>query len=173
MRSFLNTKAAILVYKNMILPIMEYGDIFLSSLSVATKKKLQTMQNKALKIALNRDPEHCTTALHEEAKLLKLSERRKAHILQFTFKLKRNTKRLLRGRTGRITRSSRKILFKLRKPTTEKYKKCLSYYGLRLWNSLPVNVQTMNEPVCFKNRIKTIVVPKRRDIDHGLPEYLN
>ena len=45
-RSFLNKQAAILVYKNMILPIMEYGNIFLSSLSVTTKKKLQTMQNK-------------------------------------------------------------------------------------------------------------------------------
>ena len=38
MRLFLNVKAATLVYKNMILPILEYGDIFLSSLSCATLK---------------------------------------------------------------------------------------------------------------------------------------
>ena len=82
MRSFLNKKAAILIYKNMILPIMEHGDIFLASLSVATKKKLQIMQNKALRTALGMDQDHCTTALHKEAKLLKLDTRQKAHMLQ-------------------------------------------------------------------------------------------
>ena len=31
MRSFLNTKAATLVYKNMLLPLIEYGDIYFSA----------------------------------------------------------------------------------------------------------------------------------------------
>ena len=33
MRSFLNTKAALIVYKNMLLPMLEYGDVFLSAAS--------------------------------------------------------------------------------------------------------------------------------------------
>ena len=51
-RPLLTKKAALLVYKNMILPILEYGDIFLHSASQKIRKKLQTLQNKALKCAL-------------------------------------------------------------------------------------------------------------------------
>ena len=45
MRTFLNDKAALMVYKNMLLPILEYGDIFLSATSAANRKKLQVLQN--------------------------------------------------------------------------------------------------------------------------------
>ena len=53
--SFLNDKAALLVYKNMILPIFEYSDVFFSSISLKTRKKLQTLPNQGLKCALNKD----------------------------------------------------------------------------------------------------------------------
>ena len=41
MRSFLNVRAATLVYKSMILPLLEYGDIFLSATSLMNRKKMQ------------------------------------------------------------------------------------------------------------------------------------
>ena len=50
MRYFLNTKASTLVYKNMILPILEYGDIFLSAATKLNRQQLQTLQNRALRI---------------------------------------------------------------------------------------------------------------------------
>ena len=83
MKYCLNKQGALLVYKNMILPILEYGDIFMSSLSVATRKKLQVMQNKALRIALNSHNQESTAELHKLAKLSKLKVRRKLHVLQF------------------------------------------------------------------------------------------
>ena len=46
MRSFLNTRAALVVYKSMLLPILESGDVFLYATSVANRKRLQTLQNK-------------------------------------------------------------------------------------------------------------------------------
>ena len=39
MRSFLNTRAAVLVYKSMLLPLLEYGDIFLGGATVENRKK--------------------------------------------------------------------------------------------------------------------------------------
>ena len=72
LRSFLNNKAALLVYKNMILPILEYGDVFFSSTILKTRKKLQTLQNQGLKCALNKDRLFNTNLLHSEAKLQKL-----------------------------------------------------------------------------------------------------
>ena len=81
MRKYLTSKAALLVYKNMILPILEYGDIFLSAATRENRKKLQKLQNKALKCALAKDKTFSTNKLHKEAQLLKFKHRRKLHLL--------------------------------------------------------------------------------------------
>ena len=127
MRYFLNKQAMLLIYRNMILPILEYGDIFLSSLSKQTRKAMQVLQNKALKIALNCRLRESTDNIHKEANLAKLEIRRKIHTLQFIFRKKSNINLLVCNPSGRVTRSSNRIKFKLRKPVTEKYKACLSY----------------------------------------------
>ena len=67
MRSFLNMKAALLVYKNMTLPLIEYGDIFLTCASAVNKRKLQVLQNRGLWCALNLDNDVDTEMLHKEA----------------------------------------------------------------------------------------------------------
>ena len=76
MRKFLSQRAALLIYKNMILPIMEYGDIFMLSVLKELRNRLQKLQNKALKCALNKEKRYNTKALHTEAKILKLKHRR-------------------------------------------------------------------------------------------------
>ena len=43
MRGFLSTKAALMVYKNMLLPMLEYGDVFLSATTNVNRKRLQTL----------------------------------------------------------------------------------------------------------------------------------
>ena len=150
MRSFLNTKAALLVYKSMLLPIMEYGDVFLSAATLANRKKLQTLQNKGLRCALNKGLEISSDDLHEEAKLYKLKFRREQHTLNLMFdwaldpgKLK--TKRI----KGLATRSSSKKLLRLKKPRTEKFRNCLTYLGPKKWNSLPVNMQLAGAKTLF------------------------
>ena len=112
MRSFLTKKAALLVYKNMILPLLEYGDIFLSSLSQNTKNKLQVLQNKGLRLALLADKRESTKPLHEEATLQKLKVRRKVHILQFLFRIADHKLFARIPRRGTVTSSAKKINFK-------------------------------------------------------------
>ena len=85
MRSFFSKKAAILVYKSMLLPILEYGDVFLSAASVENRRKLQILQNKGLRCALNKGIETSRDQLHEEAGLLKLNLRREQHLLNFLY----------------------------------------------------------------------------------------
>ena len=75
LRQFLNTRAALLIYKNMILPILEYGDVFISSMTLDTRKKIQTLQNRGLKCALSKDRLFNTDLLHSEAKIKKLKWR--------------------------------------------------------------------------------------------------
>ena len=169
MRYFLNKRAAILIYKNMILPILEYGDIFATSLTKHTRKKLQIMQNKALRIALKQRNGDSSKILHKEAKLQKLNVRRKVHVLQFVYRKKQDKTLLVRAPTGRVTRSGKKINFKLRKPNTEKYKSSISYYGFKLWNQLPLALQNIDEAICFKYRVKALLYPKEiiDDNDHS------
>ena len=55
----------------MILPVIEYGDVFLVGATVENRKKLQILQNKGLRCALNRDIETSIDDLHSEAELLR------------------------------------------------------------------------------------------------------
>ena len=85
MRSFLNTTAATLVYKNMILPLIEYGDLFLVGASVVNRRRLQVLQNRGLRCALNRDKDESVSELHKEADLWELKYRRDLHMLNYMF----------------------------------------------------------------------------------------
>ena len=85
MRSFLNVKAALTVYKSTILPLLEYGDIFMASASLKNRKKLQVLQNKGLRCALNKGMESSSDELHRGASLLKLSFRHRQHKLNYMY----------------------------------------------------------------------------------------
>ena len=138
MRSFLNTKAALMVYKNMLLPILEYGDIFLSAATCLNRKRVQVLQNKGLRCALGRDIETSVCDLHEEAKLLQLKYRREQHLLNFVYDQAQNQDMLKTRPALTIkTRSSKKKLLKIKRPNTEKFKKSLAYLGPKKWNRLP------------------------------------
>ena len=67
MRNFTNEKAAVTVCKGTILPILECGDISLSAASVENRRRLQVLENKGLRCALNSGLE-----LHTKGNLLKL-----------------------------------------------------------------------------------------------------
>ena len=157
MRRFLSVKAALMVYKSMLLPIIEYGDVLLSAASQANRKKLQTLQNKGLRCALNKGLDISSDDLHREAGLLKLKYRREQHLLNFIYdwslvkgKLKSKSKGAL------STCSQDKRLIKLKKPITEKFKKSLAYRGPSRWNKLPVSLHKAPSKPAFK-----ILVEKR------------
>ena len=157
MRRFLSVKAALMVYKSMLLPIIEYGDVLLSAASQANRKKLQTLQNKGLRCALNKGLDISSDDLHREAGLLKLKYRREQHLLNFIYdwslvkgKLKSKSKGAL------STRSQDKRLIKLKKPITEKFKKSLAYRGPSRWNKLPVSLHKAPSKPAYK-----ILVEKR------------
>ena len=163
MRSFLTTKAATLVYKNMLLPVIEYGDIFLSASTCENRKKLQILQNKGLRCAINADNDASSNGLHVEAKLLKLKYRREQHLLNYMFDVSQNECNLkVRLEEGVRTRSSKKKLLKIRKPRTEKCKKSLSYMGPKKWNALPENIQLCKSRLEFKKMVCTHVENKSK-----------
>ena len=161
MRNFLSVKAAILVYKGTILPLLEYGNLLFSATSLCNRKKLQVLQNKCLRCALNKGMETSSEELHAEAGLLKLKDRREEHLLNFMYDWSQDVRRLKSKRLhGVTTRSSSKKLLKLKKPLTEKFKRSLAYHGPRKWNCLSENLQRAPSKMCFKALSRDWVVKK-------------
>ena len=161
MRYFLDDKSALLIYKNMILPMIEYGDLFLVGTSIENKKKLQVLQNKGLRCALIREKDSNRDELHEEAKILRLKHRRNMHLLSYMYDVSHTEKHKLRHqKEGVQTRTQYKKLFKIRKPVTEKFKKSLAYRGPKRWNDLPEELHHLNTRCQFNYRVKSHIEKK-------------
>ena len=151
MRSFLNVKAALLVYKSMLLPILEYGDVFLTATTVKNRKRLQVLQNKGLRCALGLGIDTSTEELHAEADLLMLKYRREQHVINFMYDFVCSNSHCMKAPSkGAVTRSHKKKLLKVRKPKTERFKKSLTYNGPTKWNALPLDLHQAEDKWEFK-----------------------
>ena len=167
MRNFLSVRAAVLVYKGTILPLLEYGDVLLSSATLGNRKKLQTLQNKCLRCALNKGIETSSKDLHSEANILKLKFRREQHLMNFMFDWSQDPKRLKAKTTSRIiTRSHGKKLLKLKKPSTEKFKRSMAYKGPRQWNNLSNELHSVSSKHQFKTLVKAWITDKATVLDN-------
>ena len=169
MRGFLNKKAAIMVYKSMLLPIMEYGDVFLSAATLADRKKLHILQNKGLRCALNGGIKASSRELHYEAKLLKLKFRREQHVLNYMYDMSMVPIQQKRKTTLTVkTRSHKKRLLRIKKPNTEKLKKSFAYRGPKKWNSLPVALHLVQSKAAYKALVAVRFEGKasREDVDN-------
>ena len=145
-RKYITEDAAIKIYKTMILPYVDYGDIFFINSNQQQTKKLQTLQNRALRICLNTRLQTPIKILHQSIQLPKLTARREAHLINFMYKYKNNEK-YLNNRNVR-TRLHDAPVFKTLKPNNEKYKNNVFYIGAVKWNNLPShirNIETYNK----------------------------
>ena len=160
MRNFLNAKAAIMVYKGMILPILEYGDIFFHAASAANRKRLQTLQNKGLWCALNKGFETSTADLHKDGSLLKIHLRREQHTLNFSYDLAQNPMNLRPASKLTENKILKKVLLRVKRPNTEKYKRSLAYIGPKKWNALPDRFHHTQAKSAYKSMVKDWIARK-------------
>ena len=133
----------------MILPYSNYGDIFFMNANAKQLKKLQTLQNRALRICLNAKRDTPTNILHRTVQLPKLDSRRVSHLLNFMYKNRENVK-LLNQRNVR-TRLHDAPVFVTSKPNCEKYKSNVFFNGALCWNELPVETRNIETYEKFKN----------------------
>ena len=104
-------------------------------------KKLQTLQNRALRICYRNRPNVPTNMLHQSAQIPKLKERRETHLLNVMYKNKTNVA-LINTRDIR-TRLHDAPVFNTVKPNCQKYKANVYYNGAIMWNALPVHTRNM------------------------------
>ena len=152
MKRYLTDKVALQIYKSMLLPYFDYADVILCKANMKDLDKLQTLQNKCLKICMGKDRRFNTERVHKLAKVPFLSDRRNAHLLNFMYGRKGN-RALLNTREMR-TRAHDAPLFNVPVPRCEAFKRSISYFGSTEWNNLGPDIRNIDRYLTFKYKQK-------------------
>ena len=148
-RQYLTKFASITIYKTMILPYFDYGDILFINSSKKQLNKLDHLQKRAIKICLKMGQNIPEEMLLRDAKVAKLNDRREAHLLNYMYKKKDCIELLDIKKIN--TRARAAPLFKTIIPKCEKYKHSVFYYGAIKWNSLPVKIRNIGTYNSFQS----------------------
>ena len=153
-------KAAILVYKCTILPLMEYADFICDQGIAYVNKSTQKLQNMGLSIAFNQHilpyaQRDSSDLLHRQSKMVRLIHRRKLHLLQFAFTLK-GDERLLDCRDI-PTRCRDGFLFNITKSNHNKFPRNPYYRCMFEWNNLDVETTMLIDRELFRKTIKVSI----------------
>ena len=130
-RKLLDVTTSVLIYKQTMLPILDYVSILVNSSTQRKITKLQPIQNKALKII-----EKCTgyvsradmKKIHEKHKLKILQDRRKLFMLKMVYKLSMDAENVNTYRPEVTLRMGPKVKMKI--AFSDKERVCRSPYYL-------------------------------------------
>ena len=151
-RKFITFEDANRIYKTMILPIVEYGDILYDGSNQNLLQKLQTTQNRALRLVYYKQYHVSVIFLHEVCEIARLDLRGKMYLLLFMYKQKSNVN-IVNSRVIN-TRLHDVLIFISNRPNSEKYKNNVLYKGPTLWNSRPVLERNIQSEDYLKNHLK-------------------
>ena len=152
-RRFVSEDTATFIFKSMIAPILDYGDIIFMGSTSNNLMKLQRLQNRALRVCLNVHHYIPTILLHQQTGVPNLITRRSCNLKKYMFKQKNN--QALIKIPVRNTRLNDAIIFKTDRPVIEKYKCNPLYKGAVLWNSMTVEIRNCEGYSNFKKYLKT------------------
>ena len=154
-RRYLNNKSMLCIYKSMVLPYFDYADVVVSNASTFLLGKLQSLQERCLRICLNVHDRNNVNDLHNRAGVAKLGDRRKMHVNNFMYReLSRNGHLIEKPRSNIQTRAKAAPCFIVAKPNNETFKRGLHYFGAVQWNSLPAKIRNENSLFSFKSKQK-------------------
>ena len=143
----LNVYTSISLYKTMILPYTEYGDVIIDAANDKQLNKLQKIQNHCLRICLQANPRTNLIEVHSRAKLNYLADRRYSHLLNIMFRRKSNPVYLDDRQIA--TRLHRGSLFKVEHPKNNTFTRSVQYRGSVAWNSLGVEEKSIGLVPCL------------------------
>ena len=145
-RTYLSEKSAILIYKSMLLPYFDYGDIIYMFSSKNDLVKLERLQERCIKIDTKTNGKINMKQIRNTNKLPTLEKRRKCHLNNFMFKNKNNIETIDEDNDDLImTRSMTSKKFIVKKNNLEAYKRSIGYSRGNMWNMLPNNTKNKND----------------------------
>ena len=150
-RRYLSKKACILVFKTMVLSILEYGDIIYAGATKANMDRLDKIFYRGLRICDATNTVISKDQLNNDCNIVPLERRRDVHLLLFMHK--QSHKNDLLKQCNVRTRLHTAPVFKTYKPNNEKARQNVLYRGANAWNSLPSLDRNLNFND-FKAKIK-------------------
>ena len=152
-RKLIDKYTANTIYKQTILPILDYGSFLLDSCTQKSRDDLQKLQNKALRMIhgfkLLNAPN--TEILHNMSNLLSLRQRREKQLLHLMLWHSKSKEHLLKKDVR--TRLQGKINFKVLPLKTRRYINSPMNRGNVLWNRL-----TQEEQLTFSNQMFKVIL---------------
>ena len=130
----------------------DYGDIFLINISLKTIDKLQKLQNRALRICLAVDGRRNVDELHNTCNINKLTHRRHAHLLNFSFRRSQDDQFLKEG-NRELRRYEAPIMIEY-KSNNKSFERSLLFQCAKNWNELPIPERNILSAKEFKKKQK-------------------
>ena len=153
-RKYLDIPTRILVYKQTILPLVEYVSFMLCLNNRSEVDKLQKLQNRCLRSCLNiyKPMDIGNLRLHQLTRVNTLGVRRDLQLLNMMFSFKQKNKYKKEG--AHVTISIDRFVFDTDIVHKDIYARSPYYCGVSLWNSIPMEYQNLSDSCAFKNHIK-------------------
>lgn len=156
-RSNLPIFSAITLVKAVILPYLDYGCFLLSVCTDAQIRRLQTVQNQSLKLALKLDRCYNSRLLHTQSNTLLLKDRilfQQLFLIHRSIAYNMDLFPLKQTLSSVSTRSTDSSLLSSTHPHLELFRKSFCYLGVQKYNELPDNIKEASSFSSFKNLLK-------------------
>lgn len=88
-RKFLDIQTAVRLYKSIIKAKLQYGSLLYLNASLKESKRIQKLQNRALRICLMADQYTSNLIMHREAGVLPIELRRKLELYKLMYRMSR------------------------------------------------------------------------------------
>ena len=145
-----------MIYKQTVLPMLDYMSILVYSSTQCKIKKLQPLQKRAVRII-----EKCSgymstlemNELHLKLNLKMLSDRRKLFMLKLMYKLSQDIENVNSYRPEMILRTAPKVKMKIEFTDKERVRRSPYYIFNSLWDKLDSQTQALNSILEFSNRL--------------------
>ena len=154
----------------MIYPRIKYGICAYGFTNKANMDKVQVLQNKLLKVILEKTRRHPTAKLHTEVNVLKVKDIFYQEISSFVNKYLRRALPLVFTDYFQFVNHSygtRGNLSSLKSPLcrTEIGKKTVRFKGCEVWNNLSHEQKNIRNPKMFRKGIKETIIKGYRNVD--------
>ena len=157
-RKHINEYTSTRIFQSMIAPLIDYGNIVYSGTSVRNLDKLQSLQNRGLRICINDNQYYSTDLLHHRCKVPNLDTRLTYNLRKYMFRQKNNMELVVQREIR--TRRHDAVIYETCRPNLEKYKKGAIYRGIVEWNNLDVNTRNIETFCEFKSVQKKWMLDK-------------
>ena len=152
-RKYITSNIALLLFKSLVVPHFDFGDIVYMHCTQDLQMRLQYIQNNACRMILKADRYSSVLGMHQQLGLSTLTERRMFHACGFMFKVQKGLIsannvctifEVLELVHDRETRARNRGDLQIVQSRTQMGEKSIQIFGSRIWNLMPVCLRNLN-----------------------------